>query len=292
MLLFDRLQKSYREAHLGHGLLLSSSAHAPTRAEFEKNLWIWASALLCVSLKKDGSACGQCESCRNLETGVSGSLEGSRHPDFMILKPQNHQGYAVPQIRQLFESFSLARSLSPVRIAWIQDAEGLSASGGSAANALLKLLEEPRPDSILVLTTTRPEAVLATLRSRCQHFRFLTGIEEHPELPAGWERLGDWVVKGGAWPVALPPDEEGFWKERSDALFELLTVESWIWSRMKSLFASSGDGGIDDVLIARSRLAFLESFQQLQERVKTYGNPQLLWTQLKVEYSELPHGSH
>src|SRR5205814_8529058 len=55
------------------------------------------------------------------------------------------------------------------RIFSVEDAEYMNES---ASNALLKTLEEPEPTSHLILTTTNPTALLATIRSRCQTIRF------------------------------------------------------------------------------------------------------------------------
>lgn len=55
------------------------------------------------------------------------------------------------------------------KIAILTDAEGLRAE---AANAFLKLLEEPPPQTVFILTTSRPDRLLPTILSRCQRFRF------------------------------------------------------------------------------------------------------------------------
>ena len=62
------------------------------------------------------------------------------------------------------------------KVAIVADAHRLNVA---AANALLKTLEEPPPDSLIILLTSRPSSLLSTVRSRCQKVPF----EPYPDRP-------------------------------------------------------------------------------------------------------------
>jgi len=103
--------------------------------------------------------CGDCESCRLVQAGS--------HPDVMELDAASHN--SVDDIRDLRERVGLA-SLRGGKRVWILDEAHMLTK--SAANALLKTLEEPPPGLVFVLATTEPERLPPTILSRCQHFRF------------------------------------------------------------------------------------------------------------------------
>lgn len=88
------------------------------------------------------------------------------HAYFQIITPKNNS-ITIEQIRELIGFFQLKvpGSAAIKRVAIIQDADTM---GHAAQNALLKLLEEPPADSVLILTTSRPQRLLVTIRSRVQ----------------------------------------------------------------------------------------------------------------------------
>ena len=118
-----------------------------------------AALLLCDAPMGD-QACGQCKSCTLLEAGS--------HNDYKQLSPEEEgKQIKVDAVRALVE-FVFGSSLRDgYKIAVIDPVEGLNTNG---ANALLKTLEEPAGNTILLLVTERPDAVLPTIRSRCQLF--------------------------------------------------------------------------------------------------------------------------
>jgi len=103
--------------------------------------------------------CGECESCRLVQLGS--------HPDVMELDAASHN--SVEDVRDLRERVGLA-SLRGGKRVWILDEAHMLTK--SAANALLKTLEEPPPGLVFILATTEPERLPPTILSRCQHFRF------------------------------------------------------------------------------------------------------------------------
>ena len=107
-------------------------------------------------------ACGKCSSCIKIDKGS--------HPDVFTLSPEGDGGQiTVSAIRQLEESLSYKPFEGKWKIAIIDNADRLNRS---AANAFLQTLEEPSQKSILILISSRPDILLATIRSRCQRVNF------------------------------------------------------------------------------------------------------------------------
>jgi DNA polymerase-3 subunit delta' len=118
-----------------------------------------ALALCCT--EAPGLGCGQCDACRRIETG--------QHPDVLALAPADKQ-YVVEQAREIVAIASTRPHEAPARILILDRADALNAS---SANCLLKTLEEPCPGNHLVLVTSAPDRLLATIRSRTQRVRFV-----------------------------------------------------------------------------------------------------------------------
>ncbi|HCJ09637.1 MAG TPA: hypothetical protein DHW14_00525 [Clostridiales bacterium] len=127
-----------------------------------------AKAVLCEA-PVSGDACGTCRSCRLVESGS--------HPDVEFFRPEGGKAsYPVRQLREEIRRCAyLKPALGPRRFIVIERAEALVRSSGArneGADTLLKLLEEPAPQTCLVLLTSRPEVLPETVRSRCQLVRF------------------------------------------------------------------------------------------------------------------------
>lgn len=116
-------------------------------------------------------ACGQCPDCLQVTEGV--------HPDLMLVsRPEGKSTIPVElligaQDKRMRTGLLHDLSLKPFRGRWkiavIDDADFLAAEG---ANALLKTLEEPPPQALLILVGTSADKQLPTIRSRCQIIRF------------------------------------------------------------------------------------------------------------------------
>lgn len=103
-------------------------------------------------------------------------VEAGSHPDMRWLerlvseKTGNlARNISVDQIRELGEFMSMTAALSPWRVAVIDTVDELEASG---ANALLKMLEEPPPNTLFFLVSHAPGRLLPTIRSRCRRLDF------------------------------------------------------------------------------------------------------------------------
>jgi DNA polymerase-3 subunit delta' len=92
-----------------------------------------------------------------------------RHPDLHWLYPEEDKdSISVEQIRAVIDTFALTAHRGVAKISVIEPAEAMTVP---AANALLKTLEEPTPDTYLLLVSHRPGRLAATIRSRCQHLQ-------------------------------------------------------------------------------------------------------------------------
>ncbi|HET8883768.1 MAG TPA: hypothetical protein VFM56_16485 [Solimonas sp.] len=171
------------QKRLPHALLLVGGAGVGKR-------W-FARALAAFALceQPSGYACGHCRSCVQLAAGS--------HPNASVLGVDGHLGLAMTEdsvaeqglahwepkpdskrrdipidaARSLIERLLVASHYGSAKFALIDPAELLNAS---SANALLKTIEEPRAATHLLLVSERPQALLPTLRSRCQRVRFAT----------------------------------------------------------------------------------------------------------------------
>jgi DNA polymerase-3 subunit delta' len=110
---------------------------------------------------------------------VSRQVAARAHPDLLVLQLDAEDGKTrksipVEEARELPEFFAKTPAAAPWRVAIIDTADDLNASG---ANAVLKTLEEPPARGLLLLVTDRPGALLPTLRSRCRMLRFAAPAE-------------------------------------------------------------------------------------------------------------------
>lgn len=106
--------------------------------------------------------CGECPACRQVAAGT--------HPDLLLVAvPDGKRDIGVDQVRTLKRSVHIRAVSGRGKVAIVNEAERLTPA---AQNALLKTLEEPPAGVFLVLVTASPDALLSTVRSRCQRIPF------------------------------------------------------------------------------------------------------------------------
>jgi DNA polymerase-3 subunit delta' len=168
----ERLLESLADApeRFPASLLLTASSEARLERESRR----LAARLLC-----PGESPGErCSSCRRVDAGF--------HPDLLTVEPEGVQ-IRVDRIREAL-AFAAGRPYeSARRVARVLRADLL---GLEAGNALLKALEEPGQRVRWILTSTRPDSLLATIRSRCTRVAL-------PE-PGVAERQKEWEARGFA----------------------------------------------------------------------------------------------
>jgi DNA polymerase-3 subunit delta' len=117
--------------------------------------------LLCAALPADGVPCGRCPGCLQYAAGT--------HPDFFRVGPEEDASVIkVDQVRELAEKLSLSSHHGGFKVALLMPADAMNIN---AANSLLKTLEEPSDNTVLLLVSARPAQLPATIRSRCQLLR-------------------------------------------------------------------------------------------------------------------------
>lgn len=122
----------------------------------------FAKALNCKEAPEQGQFCGECRVCKLVD------LE--QYPDLHVVESQEDtQELHVDQVRALQRQLALTPVESRWRVALLPNfEEAVASSQASAANALLKTLEEPPPHVILLLTAPSKEVLLPTVVSRCE----------------------------------------------------------------------------------------------------------------------------
>lgn len=186
----------------------------------------FAQALTCLDPPREGEdlACGECRSCGLVARGnhpdvrvitAERDREGRTRAEISIhqIRQSSDQPYTTP--RPLIQDAYLKPLLASRKVYLIDPAERMRAE---AANALLKVLEEPPAYVVLVLVSSQPSALLPTIISRCQQVVFqLAGtqaIEEHlmelgvaPEAAVPVARLSGgrvgWAVRAARQPEIL-----------------------------------------------------------------------------------------
>ena len=117
----------------------------------------FAQALICPN-----QGCGTCNECQSAATGG--------HPDVEIIRTEG-LSIKVEEIRELLTRVAWAPSMGGWRVVVMEDADRLTES---AANALLKAIEEPGTRTVWLLCAPTLHDVLPTIRSRCRHLQLRT----------------------------------------------------------------------------------------------------------------------
>ena len=158
-----QLKKTQR---IPHAVLLYGE-EGSGKAGFAQSL---SASLLCKQPTQNGEACGTCSSCH--------LITAQTHPDLSYLKPvppENSKSkkpvlnIRIDTIRKLCTKLTSSSQFEGYRIAIIENADKMLIQG---ANALLKTLEEPGKQTIIILVSSRPHRLPITIRSRCQALRF------------------------------------------------------------------------------------------------------------------------
>jgi len=160
---------------------------------------------------KRGAPCGHCDACAK--------MKGEGHPDLHLLSPGD-KAISVEEVRRLQETLSFQSFERGRKIAIIRDSFRMSREG---ANALLKTVEEPPPETHLFLLAHHRSQLLPTLVSRCQPLRFdplSEGEVEEVLLSKGVEAAEANMLaslSGGSVAMALGHDMESLLEARDEA---------------------------------------------------------------------------
>lgn len=205
---------------LPHAILLYGE-EGSGKTDFAQSL---AASVLCKQPAANGEACGQCDACR--------LIAAETHPDLSLIQPAPPEtskskkpvlNIRIDAIRRLCNKLESTSQYEGYRVAIIERADKMLVQ---AANALLKTLEEPGAQTLIILVTSRPYRLPITIRSRCQALRF-----PHPNETVALEWLQSQGLKTpeialkyahGAPLIALNQHEEAL--EQRDLLAKALVA--------------------------------------------------------------------
>ncbi|MCZ6784892.1 MAG: hypothetical protein O7G30_16460 [Proteobacteria bacterium] len=198
------LHRALASGRLHSAYLLSGPGEAPREAARD-----FARALVCTA-EPAARPCDDCRECRRSHEDEPVELDGAGkrgpllrhvgdHPDLLwVERGPGDTRVRIAQVRAVQNALRLGANEGGWRAAVIADAEWLNQE---AQNALLRLLEEPPPQTCMLLVTASAAGLLATIRSRCQRVVFpptapppLRGegaAPERRELAARFDQIGD-----------------------------------------------------------------------------------------------------
>lgn len=269
------LERCLESGRIHSAYLISGPGDAPREAA----LW-FVRGIACKGTPRPCEACAECR--RSSEraaialdgTGKSGPLlrHVGDHADLLwVERGAEDTRVRIGQIRALQHALRLRSGEGGRRAAVVADAERLNQE---AQNALLRLLEEPPPDTTLVLVTSTSAGLLATVRSRCQKVWFRppqTSALDDPENAELVERLD--AVGATSLPDLLDWAEEyrgarGPAAERVEKLLE--TGTAWLQRRVRQAVR---DAGRD----ARPELELFHTLSSCRKNlVQRNANPQMV----------------
>jgi DNA polymerase-3 subunit delta' len=212
-----------------------------------------ARALVCETGR--GVACEECSACRRAARGL--------HPDVLLIEPETSamktSAIKIEQVRDMAREV-LALPFEGRARAFVMD--GAHVMTEQAGNALLKSLEEPPATSHVFLVTASPQALLPTIRSRCQTLRLgplpaallESYLRDRAGLSAEEARLRA-AVSGGSIGAALALDSDAYRASRSELL--ALLERAGATSAVDRMEAAQRLADLDDLTLALTTLRSL-----------------------------------
>jgi len=236
-----------------------------------------ARALLCDV--NDGDACNTCPACHRASRGL--------HPDVILIEPDG-LSIKIEQVRDAVREIA-GRPFEGRARAFVFDEAHLLTE--QAQNALLKSLEEPPATSHVLLVTASPQALLPTIRSRCQTLRFSPlpqsvlelHLRESTGLSADEARLRA-ALSGGSLGAALAFESEA-WRDLRVELLE--TLEELVGTgTLGRMSAAERLAEMDNPVLALTALrSLLRDLAALRA-----GSPALLNADVASRLEPLAHG--
>ena len=249
-----------------------------------------------------GFACGNCKQCLLFKAG--------NHPDFLRVEPEESgKAIRIDPVRELGQFLGKTAMQGGRKVVVINPAEAMNQS---AANALLKNLEEPARDTYILLVSHELSRLPATVRSRCRKVTF--PLPSHDEssrwlaqVTAKSEGLAELMEYAADRPLlALRLLESDLLQQRqafeqlldkvsSGAIKPLSAAEQcvntpsvmavdWLYNRVSTAI-KSGQLGAEQVMSFR----FLDKLVQVKKRLFSTANPNinLLWEELMLDWQHL-----
>ncbi|MGI9626083.1 MAG: AAA family ATPase, partial [Longimicrobiales bacterium] len=182
----QQLERAHREGRFAHGWLL-----AGPEGIGKINLALVAAQRLLAPRTDPPRTLGPEEGARAM---AARHERTDHHPDLHWVFPEpNRRSLSVDQIRDTTDALTLTSLEGPAKVVVLEPADAMTTS---AANALLKTLEEPTARTYLLLIAHQPGRLPATIRSRCQH---LSIPRPAPTETLDWLSRGDTEVSEADW---------------------------------------------------------------------------------------------
>lgn len=157
----ELLKRSASRNKMSHAFLFRGAAGIGKKTTAKA----FAACINCLA-PENREACGTCTACRKL--GVN------THPDYLVIAPEG-ASIKIDQVRELRQLLAFPPYEGRYRIALLADVHTMRRE---AANSLLKTLEEPPPNTVLILTGDEAAGILPTIVSRCQGIPFYPLTQE------------------------------------------------------------------------------------------------------------------
>lgn len=239
--------RQLRAKRLPHAVLITGLAGLGKRHLAEA----FTQAVLCRD-EGDYKPCSRCKSCQLISAGS--------HPDLRSIEPEEPgKGIKIGQIRELVSFLSGTAQQGGWKCVTIEPADAMN---NHAANALLKSLEEPPGDTLIVLVSSKPGRLAATLRSRCQQIQVSPPSREEaltwltPRVGQRANELLDYAH--GAPFAALAANDSDQLTSRTKiiaALLELAQAQGSAVDVAKTIQSHSGLEAIDQLLTLLNQIA-------------------------------------
>lgn len=177
------------------------------------------SRLICMQPDSQGSACGACKACK--------LIEAQSHPDYRTIFPEEEgKAIKVDQVREFGQFVSLSSQFGGWKIGIVSPADAMNVN---AANSLLKTLEEPQGNTLIILVSENPARLLPTIRSRCQAWQLNLPEESVinkwlAEQGVDSAQASDLIRKQLGGPLALLDwfDHSALWKEQINGILSFI----------------------------------------------------------------------
>lgn len=278
----QQLQQAVAREEVPHALLITGPESIGKRTLAR----LLTAALLCQAALEE-RPCGDCRACRKLESG--------NQPDFLLVEPETRgKALSIDQIRELERFLKLTPIESACKIALVSDFEQAT---NSAANALLKTLEEPPAHARLILLASDADLLLPTIVSRSQQISLrpvsppviaealIARWEVEPQTAQRLARLSGgrvgWAVRAATDPAYL---------ERQTTALQLLfdLIRQDLPERFKCAETLAKDTALlaetleywrtawRDVLLLQTEAAEAVTYQEQQETLTALANRQTL----------------
>lgn len=166
---WQQLMNCKQQNRLPHAILLTGLPGVGKK-HFAYSL---AEVVLCENSDRTDAPCQTCHACH--------LIKAQNHPDLLIITPeQAGQAIKIDAIREVIQLVNETPQQGKYRVILIHPANAMNMH---AANALLKTLEEPAPNTLFILTTDYSARIPATITSRCQKIFFQ---KPAPEIALSW----------------------------------------------------------------------------------------------------------